>query len=71
MMNMLTVSAGCITRHYDPSQHTSVMKNKNKNKNKELWRTTQAPETALLARYVHILVAGKIPCVTSWFLVQL
>jgi predicted SnoaL-like aldol condensation-catalyzing enzyme len=36
LMNMLTVSAGCITRHYDPSQHTSVMKNKNKNKNKEL-----------------------------------
>lgn len=31
MMNILTVSAGCITRHYDPSQHTSVMEKKKKN----------------------------------------
>ena len=57
----LTVSAGCMTRHFRSLlAHTTLG-----NKSQRILHTTHIPDTELLARKVHVLFAGRILCLTS------
>lgn len=54
----LTVSAGCIAASYVISQYFCACFG-------QLVLTRQRPDTVLLAKKVHMLSAGRIPCVIN------